>query len=254
MAIFKITWSLGFGHWDFYIMTIFCYKKVTPPMRLGEIFQKAREEKNLDRRAFVRLTQIPEKYLIAIEEGKFNFLPKAKAHRLAYIRSIAKVLELPADECIVQFEKEAGLDNADLAHPLRSIKLFPIATISIFIRNLAIASLAIFFVGYLGWQVRGVLQPPYLAVFTPVEGNVVTSPRPNILGETEKETRLTVNGQEIMVNEQGQFSADVDLSGGVNTIQISATKKHGKTTTIVRHVVVRLLPTATTESKIFSLK
>lgn len=221
-------------------MTIFCYQKVSPPMRLGEKFQKAREEKNLDKKAFTHLTQIPEKYLSAIEEGAFDTLPKAKAHRLAYIRSIARVLEIPSDECVVQFEKEAGLDNADLAHPLRNQKLFPLTTISIFLRNLTLSGLVVFFIGYLVWQVQGVLQPPYLTVFTPTEGNVVAIPKTTIQGETEKETHLTVNGQDIMVNEQGKFSTDIDLSSGVNTIQISATKKHGKTTTIVRHVVVKL--------------
>jgi len=211
-------------------------------MRLGEKFKKASEEKNLDKKTLLQLTHIPEKYLTAIEEGTYDILPKAKSHRLAYIRSLAKALEIPSDECIVQFEKEAGLDNADLAHPLRSIKLFPFASISIFFRNLLVIALVILFSGYLVWQVRGILQPPYLAVFTPAEGNLVFSPRTTIQGETEKESRLTVNGQEIMVNEQGKFSTDIDLSGGVNTIQISATKKHGKTTTIVRHVVVRLTP------------
>lgn len=223
-------------------------------MRLGERFQKAREEKNLDRKGLIRLTQIPEKYLSAIEEGAFNTLPKAKAHRLAYIRSIAKALEIPIDECVVQFEKEAGLDNADLAHPLRSIKLFPFSTISIFIRNLTVTALVFMFAGYLVWQVRGVLQPPRLVIYAPTEGNVVTIPRTTILGETEKETHLTVNGQDIMVSEQGKFSADIDLSGGVNTIQISATKKHGKTTTIVRHVVVKLPASAALEIKTASLK
>lgn len=202
------------------------------------------EGKKLDEKTLAHLARIPEKYLQAIKNSKFDSLPKAKAHRLAYIRSIAKVLELPADECIVQFEKEAGLNNADLAHPLRSIRLFPFASISIFIRNLTVAGLVVLFAGYLVWQVRGILQPPYLAVFTPTEGNVVSAPRTTIEGETEKESRLTVNGQDIMVSEQGKFSTEIDLGNGVNTIQISATKKHGKTTTIVRHVVVRLPPTA----------
>ena len=211
-------------------------------MRLGEKFIKASEEKKLDKKTLLQLTKIPAKYLTAIEEGAYDLLPKAKSHRLAYIRSLAKALEIPSDECIVQFEKEAGLNNADLAHPRRNIRWFPFASISIFLRNITMAGLVILFAGYLVWQVRGVLQPPYLAVFSPAEGNLVSSPRTTIQGETEKESRLTVNGQDIMVNEQGKFSTDIDLSNGVNTIQISATKKHGKTTTIVRHVVVRLTP------------
>lgn len=225
-------------------MTILCYKKVIPPMRFGEKIKKTREEKQIEIKTLAKLTRIPEKYLIAIEESTFNILPKAKAHRIAYVRSIAKALLLPADECLTQFEKELGLEDTHLPHPLSGIRMFPFSSISIFLRNLTAGALVIVFAGYLVWQVKGVLQPPKLSVFSPTEGHIVSSPRITIQGETEKESRLTVNGMEIMISEQGKFAADIDLSHGVNTIEISATKKHGKTTTIIRHVVVKSTPTA----------
>ena len=68
----------------------------------------------------------------------------------------------------------------------------------------------------------------------------MSKPQTLIEGETEKETKLTVNGKDVMVNEAGRFSTEIDLNDGVNTIAVSVTKKHGKTTTITRHVVVRL--------------
>ncbi|MCX6779887.1 MAG: hypothetical protein NT034_01765 [Candidatus Magasanikbacteria bacterium] len=49
---------------------------------------------------------------------------------------------------------------------------------------------------------------------------------------------MEANGQEIKVDENGQFNTTILLADGVNTLTLSTTKKHGKTTTLVRHIVV----------------
>jgi cytoskeletal protein RodZ len=221
-------------------MTIFCFKKITPTIRLGDKLKTIREERGLDLISVSKLTRIPQKYLEALENGQYTLLPKAKAHRLAYVREIAKIFQLSPADSMEQFENEFGLTGADLSHPHRGVKLFPFASISIFVRNFAAFAMVIVFAGYLIWQVRGILQPPQLAIFAPIEGFVETSAHTVIEGETEPESRLTINGADVMVSEEGKFSAQIDLGAGVNTIQISATKKHGKTTTVTRHIVVKL--------------
>ena len=209
-------------------------------MRLGDKLKKLREDMGFKIDEVSKLTRIPLKYLEALENGQYSRLPKAKAHRLAYVRELAKIYCVSVNECVEKFENEFGLADANLEHPTQGVKLFPFASISIFIRNFAAFTLVIIFAGYLAWQVRGVLQPPKLTIFTPTEGYVASALKTLIEGETEKESRLTINGSEIMVSEEGLFSANLDLSPGVNTIHVSATKKHGKTTTITRHVVVKL--------------
>lgn len=220
-------------------MAVFCYQKVAPPLRLGEKIKKAREDKGLSLVFLSEKTRVPVKYLTAIEDGAYCSLPKARAHRVAYLKEVSDALSLPQKECLTEFEKEAGFKNAETAHPRQSIKIFPFTSISIFLRNVFIAGLVLAFAGYLAWQVKGILQPPFLAVFSPTEGFVLQTARATVTGQTEKETSLTINGKEIMADEKGNFSADIDLSTGLNTIQISATKKHGKTTTVVRHIVVQ---------------
>lgn len=226
-------------------MTVFCYTKmkVNPPMRLGEKISKTREEQGLAAIQLSELTRIPLKYVIALESGSFETLPKTKAHRIAYVKECARHLGLSEDECLQQFEKESGLEDAPgIAHPRRSLKFLASTTVSIFLRNLLVGVMVLSFAGYLIWQIKGVLTPPALTLYSPDEGSVINDARTNIIGQTEKESQLTVNGQNVMVDEAGKFSTEIDLSQGVNTIQISATKKHGKTTTLTRHIVVRLSP------------
>ena len=220
-------------------MSIFCYKKIETTGRLGEKFRKKRVERGLTLVALSETTRIPIKYLEAIECDDFLKLPLGKPFRLAYIREIASVLGFSPEQCIHQLESETDLDAAPLIHPRRSIKLFPFSSVSIFLRNGVLASFVLLFAGYLIWQIRGIVEPPRLSVYSPLEGHVVSQPTTVVQGETEKESRLTVNGQEIMVSESGRFETKIDLSNGVNTIVIEATKKHGKTTSVTRHLVVK---------------
>ena len=110
---------------------------------------------------------------------------------------------------------------------------------SFLLKNTAVIIFILGFLGYLFWQINGILQPPKLLIYTPADGYVSSHLSTLVQGETEMEVKVTVNGKEIMANERGQFEAMVDLSNGVNAITISAMKKHGKTTTVTRHVVVK---------------
>lgn len=223
-------------------MTVFCYKKLDATVPLCQKLTAARTERGMSAQELSSKTHIPLKYVAALESGSFALLPQAKAYRLAYVRQYAGLVGLHADQCAQQFEHEGGIDTAARIHPHQSIKLFPFSSIALFARNATFVGLALFFAGYLLWQIQSVVKPPQLAVYSPLEGHVITALSTIIQGETERETRLTVNGQEIMVNEQGIFEAKIDLNRGVNTIVVAAAKKHGQTTTITRHIIVRAAP------------
>ncbi|TSC84293.1 MAG: hypothetical protein G01um101413_588 [Parcubacteria group bacterium Gr01-1014_13] len=220
-------------------MAVFCLKNLEPARRVGERLKKAREEQRLSLDDLSKKTRIPNKYLESIELGRFKELPQAKAHRLAYIREYAEALNLNPASFLYQFSQEADLVNEAQSHPRHAHKLWALNSLSNIFRKLAVAILLIGFLGYLSWQVSGILQPPKLAVFTPADGYISSKLVTLVQGETEKEVRLTVNGKDIMPNDKGKFEIPVDLSNGVNTITISAIKKHGKITTITRHVIVK---------------
>ena len=220
-------------------MTVFCVKNLEPTLRVGERLKKVREENRLTLEDVYKKNRIPLKYLEAIELGNFKELPQAKAHRLAYIREYAEALDLNPASFLYQFSQESDLINYIPTPPRRALKLWALNSLSNIFKKIAVAILVVGFLGYLTWQVNGVLQPPKLTVFTPADGYVSSKPVTLVQGETEKEVRLTVNGKDIMPNDKGKFEVPVDLSNGVNTITISAIKKHGKITTVTRHIIVK---------------
>lgn len=231
-------------------MAVFCVKNLESLTRVGERLKKAREQQRLNLDDIYKKSRIPLKYLEAIELGNFKELPQAKAHRLAYVREYAEALNLNPASFLYQFTQESNLTNYTPTHPRRALKLWPFNSLPNIFRNVAAAVLLLGFLGYLTWQVNGILQPPKLSVFTPADGYVSTKPVTLVQGETEKEVQLTVNGKDVMPNDNGRFEIAVDLSNGVNTITISAIKKHGKVTTITRHIIVKSNALTAEEMKI----
>jgi len=220
-------------------VSIFCVKKITPPVRLGHELKEARLKIGLTLFSLEQKTRIAEKYLIAIEENNFEILPPARAYRLAYIREFATAVSLNPEKAVRQFLKENGLGDIKTIHPQSGIKRVQLYLTSWLVRSVAIIGIIFIFIGYLAWQVTGILTPPTLNIYSPIEGSIINQNEVTVEGATEKETHLTINGQDIQVNEQGRFTATLDLLNGVNVITISATKKHGKNTTLTRHVVVK---------------
>lgn len=220
-------------------MSIFCSKKLPESQRICLRLQKARTERGLSLDQIATITHIAKKYLQAIDECNFCLLPKARAYRVAYIKEYALAIGLDPKEIAQQLAEEDGLKDIEVQHPYRSIHFFPFSSVAILARSTVIGLVIIAFVGYLAMQVRGVIEPPKLVVYTPAEGYIASGINILVQGETQSECKLTINGQEVMANDQGKFESALDLATGVNTITISAIKKHGKTTTITRHVIVK---------------
>jgi len=220
-------------------MSVFCYKKIDTAKCLGWELKKAREENNLSVEEVVKKTRIPMKYLEAFENNRFFELPTTSAHRRAYLRELCQLYKIDFNTIIYKFSCDGGLKTHALPY-LKEIKNEKLRPFSLLIRNLSLTFFVLFFVVYLGWQIHGIMTPPKLMVFSPIEGQISNRAEITIQGETDKENRLEANGKEIKVNEQGKFNDTILLSNGVNTITLSTTKKHGKTTTVTRHVVVTI--------------
>jgi cytoskeletal protein RodZ len=222
-------------------MSVFCVKPIAPAERLGSRLKDAREAAGLTLDQVSTITHVPVHYLEFIDQGLFSKLPKASVFRRAYIKEYAVAVGLSADLCVDQLTREAGLSETVLP-PRRSLSFAPFATLSMAARAAVLASVVLLFTGYLAFQIRGVVEPPRLELFAPLEGEVTNGLQTTIAGQTEPEVSLTVNGQKLMVNDQGSFATKIDLAPGVNTIVISAIKKHGKMSTLTRHIVVKNSP------------
>lgn len=217
-------------------MSIFCYKNLETATHLGVELTRARENKKFSLADVERLSHIPLKYLQALESGEFCNLPNGHAHLKAYLRKLCDIYEMNFENIIYKFNCEDGFKNSIRYNPNQNKKSFSLNFLAV--RYLAVGTSVLFVIGYLVFQIYGITTPPKLVIYTPIEGQLTNHTEISVQGTTDKECHLSANGQEIKVDENGGFNTTILLSDGVNTLTLSTTKKHGKTTTLTRHVVV----------------
>ncbi len=216
----------------------FIKKALTPPQRVCFRLRALRQENNIGLEEMEKKTMISKQYLQALEECRFRDIPYSAVYQKNFVKKYVEALGLESEPFIKQYLIEESVKekkqktNKDIA---RSRWCF-LPTV---LRFGGLFLLALIFISYLGWQVKRIIEPPRLVVYSPVEGMIVTEQNIFVQGETEKEAVILVNGREIKNGESGQFKEEISLSAGVNTLEIVVKKKHGKTTMETRHVVYK---------------
>lgn len=88
--------------------------------------------------------------------------------------------------------------------------------------------------------------PPTLNVTQPIDNLVTNNATLTVVGVTNdavsSPVTLTVNGTNVTVESDGSFSTTVTLTEGENTITVIAVDSAGKSTTVVRTVVLDTVP------------
>jgi hypothetical protein len=90
---------------------------------------------------------------------------------------------------------------------------------------------------YLGWEVSKIVSPPSLKLFEPPENYITGESLISIVGSTDPEAQVIINGDEIFVDKDGSFSETLVLESGINTIIVEAKKPRSRPITINRQVL-----------------
>lgn len=222
------------------MVSIFKKKSLACPKRVCLCLKEERLKSKISLEEMSQKTKIDKKHLQALEECRFKDLPEAVVYQKNFVKKYVEALGLDPTVFLQQYESEEKVEKKQ-RHPHIKIKKNYFSNLPIIIRFFLIILLALVFVGYLVIQVRNIIEPPELFVFRPEDGFVTEETQIIIQGQTDKEVVVTINGKGISTNEQGQFEETIDLASGVNTLLISARKKHGKMTDVVRHVVYKVV-------------
>lgn len=216
----------------------FVKKELAPPKRVCFRLKEAREEKKLCLEEMEKKTLISKKHLQALEECRFRDIPYPAVYQKNFVKKYVEALGLEPEPFMKQYLIEESVKEKK-QKPNRDTARSRWCFLPTVLRFGGLFLLALIFISYLGWQVKRIVEPPRLVIYSPVEGMITDEQNIFVQGETEKESVVLLNGMEIKNGENGQFKEEVSLSAGVNTLEIVVKKKHGKTTTEVRHVVYK---------------
>lgn len=200
---------------------------------VGDILKKVREQQGLSIHHIANALGIRAQYLTCIEQNQFHILP-GSVYATRYVKAYAQFL---------------GLDSAPLVKKTRSLITEKNTTIPRYrvsrtnfwvgpriLKYVGLGALALGCFGYIIWLGVVTVAPPELYVVSPSD-NLTSSERSvTVQGKTTVDAQLTINDQPIMKQEDGTFQQEIQLAQGVNTLKISAVKKHSKEQTIYRTI------------------
>src|SRR3989338_9417740 len=148
-------------------MAPFKTKHLPPPKRICLRLKEARENAHVSLDELARRTKISRHYLAALEECRFDDLPPALLYQKKFIKAYVEALHLPSEPFLHQFlDEESTPSGQGRVHPKKNIGARHLHNVPLALGYLVIGALVLVFLGYLGLQVRSILTPPRLTVYS----------------------------------------------------------------------------------------
>lgn len=204
--------------------------------RVGDILRKTREHKGLSYMDVNKFTKIHPKFLEALEENNYKIF-SSPVHIKGFLKIYAGFLELNVSEILAFFRREydeATMNKRRVIEPIKQPKyLITPATITTF----SIIFLILLFFSYLFYQYRSFSGNPSLIIEKPSSDTTVFESMFEIVGKTDADASIFLNGQKIQTNIDGSFTEKINLSEGINTLNFLSVNKLQRESKLVRSVI-----------------
>lgn len=218
--------------------------------QFGSDLRDLRELHGISFEQACRETRIDASVLKLLEEDRileFNDPLFLKRHLGAYVRYLGgyEPYFIGRFDACIRSHQSSERTAKDLLPRERSVHFWDLFVAPQFLTFLGIIFLAGLLMAYVAWQAHTVSTAPMLELTSPADGIRIDSARIVVSGKTMPEATLNVNGQNIAVDEKGNFSMSFDIHRGTNVIRVTAKRRRGSETVIERRVVFdRAMPEA----------
>lgn len=218
-------------------------------LTVKEILRKARIEKGVDLGTASKALRIQTRFLRALEEGDWSQFD-SPAHVRGFLRNYADFLGLDVEEVLAFWRREydAEGESSGAPAPPQPLRLPRVVFTPGLLLTLFSALFICLFLGYVVWQYQSFAGPPKLVVSHPASDLTTTEGKIEVWGKTGKEAILTINGQRVLLAEDGTFSNLISLGEGLNILNFVAANKLGRQSRLTRQVTV--LPDQITGGKV----
>lgn len=198
----------------------------------GDLLKEKRLLKELSLENVASKTKIKIEYLEAIENSDFLSLPSSTFAK-GFLRNYAAFLYLNPDTIVAMFRRDFT-ENAKgeiiprgLVTPLGGKPKF-------FSANLILVTIAtLAFLGFLGFQLISWWSLPKLKLLQPQDGDTYGE-KVSIKGIADRDATVSINGQKVILDQNGGFSLDLILSAGTQSVLVESTNRQGKSSSLNR--------------------
>lgn len=204
---------------------------------IGEFLKNTRKKNGYTREDVSGGTKIKKGFIVAIENEEWNKLPEYTVVA-GFVKNIASFLNEDTNKAIALLRRD---------YPPKSVSVSPKPDVS---DKFVWSPRLTFFVGasavvltivvYLSVQYFSFISPPSLSVSSPDENEAISKKVIEVVGVTDPDATIEVNGQSALVDQDGNFIEEIEVAVGLDKITIKATSRSGKETVVERNVIVSL--------------
>lgn len=207
-------------------------KKKINSYTLGEKLKRIREDMRISLAEIAKATKVKQSYLEKIEEGDFDNLPP-DVYVKGFLKSYAGYLGINEKEVIEQYKKECGIKDNMKKGQVRSQSKkrsnFPSITVTPrFFTTVFIVLIILGGFFYFYREIGNFSQDPRLIVMQPSGDLSIDNATLDVIGITDKDSKIFINDQPVFVNEKGEFKENLGLQNGMNNIVIKSVSHFDK--------------------------
>jgi hypothetical protein len=203
---------------------------------VGEILRQKRSELNQDLGELARRLKVRKEYLFALEEDDYQAIPGGAPIITGILVNYSLILDLDPVKMRAIFRRDyiAGpksiLPPAQLAK--RGFVWTPAYTASL------IALVLVILVGTFYYSRSFFLGgPPIINLDSPAEGELVVGSKALVKGKIKRGDVISINGEKVVLAEDGSFEIMVECRLGENLLLIEAANPKGEEEQLTRSFV-----------------
>lgn len=209
---------------------------------LGTHLREKRESLGMSIDGLAREARISRRYIMALEQGEYGVFP-AKVYARGALEQVMRICESEdSSELLKILEAEWPPDTKRWAPipgrggDLREGGIFLVTPQRLGL--IAAGGLILGLMAFWGARVAVFATPLSLSVESPEDRSRAEQSIVAVKGSAERESRLTVNGRELTLDERGSFNEEIELTLGVNELLFVSESRFGKVSKEVRYVLV----------------
>ena len=204
-------------------------------MNFQDFFNSKIRERGLTLKKLSELSGITLKYLEYLSAGNFEALPSAPYFR-GYLEKLGRILDFDYTEWWQNIKKEEVVKISGTEDRLPKNR-FALSSPGKFIWPAIILLLVVF---YFGARFSKIFGEPQVLVAYPTEAFTnIASQKIVVRGELKDGDKLVINGEVVVLRDDGTWEKNILLEPGLNTIEIKAKKFLGRETRIIRQVLYK---------------
>lgn len=194
---------------------------------VGEILKEARLKKKLSLSNLEKETKIKKEFIDLIENNLWDKLPDYPVVS-GFIKNIAVFLDVPAETANAILRRDY-LPKKLYINPKPDIESkFYWSPKLTFITGISLLTLLV--LSYLGFEYLKFIKPPELEIYNPKNNEIVLENIVKITGKTTTDVILTVNNQPILLDQEGKFQTEVEITKDTSSLLFKAISRSGKIT------------------------